>query len=197
MNKFISFLLVILILSGCSSLKHLDEDEQLKRWDKHQASVKEILAWKITGRLSVKNFNDSAMMNIHWAHSNDAYEIRLIAALGQGTFLIKGSNKGVSIQTPKNEIFTANTLDQLIYEQLRWDIDLNALKFWIRGVPEPNIKYSQLFLDENGRLSDMKQSDFTVSVLRYQDSNGLFLPEKLFIKGKNIQLRLIINNWDI
>ena len=82
-------------------------------------------------------------------------------------------------------------------EKLGFDIHFDGLKYWIRGIPEPNVKYSQLLLDEQGRLLDMKQSGFTISILRYTNKEDVSLPEKLFIKSKNIKLRLVIQNWEI
>ena len=57
--------------------------------------------------------------------------------------------------------------------------------------------YSELLLDDHGRLSEMKQSNFTIRVLRYNKKDGLFLPKKIFIKGKDIKLKLVINEWGI
>ena len=58
-------------------------------------------------------------------------------------------------------------------------------------------RLSELLLDDHGRLSEMKQSNFTIRVLRYNKKDGLFLPKKIFIKGKDIQLKLVINEWGI
>ena len=82
-------------------------------------------------------------------------------------------------------------------EKLGWDINLSGLKYWIRGAPEPDVEYGELLLDDHGRLSEMKQSNFTIRVLRYNKKDGLFLPKKIFIKGKDIQLKLVINEWGI
>ena len=52
-------------------------------------------------------------------------------------------------------------------------------------------------LDEKGRLKDMRQSGFSVSILRYTNDRNISLPTKLFIRSDNIQLRLVIQNWEI
>ena len=101
------------------------------------------------------------------------------------------------MRTPKNKVFTSDTPESLIREKLGWDVHIAGLKYWVRGVPEPNVKYSQLLLDKKGRLKDMKQSGFFISILRYTDKENISLPEKLFIRSNNIQLRLVIQNWEI
>ena len=134
---------------------------------------------------------------MHWDQFNTDYELRFISSLGQGTYLLKGTKDGVVMKTPKNKVFTSDTSENLIREKIGWDINLTGLKYWVRGVPEPNVKYSQLLLDEKGRLKDMKQSGFFISVMRYTDEENISLPEKLFIRNNNIQLRLVIQKWEI
>ena len=197
MKKIILLLPVMLLVSACSSLVHLDENEKLKSWNNHLIKINKVKSWRISGRAFVKNRNESATFKLQWEQNNSNYELRLISAFGQGTFLINGSEKGVNIQTPKNKIFSGSSANQLIREKLGWNINLTGLKYWVRGVPKPNVEYSELLLSNHGRLSNMKQSNFTIKVSRYYKKNDLFLPEKIFIKGKDIQLKLIINEWEI
>ena len=197
MKKIVLFFPIILVVSACGSLPELDSNMQSQGWIDHQASINKVEFWKIKGRAAVRDDSNSASYVLHWEQFNSNYELRLISSLGQGTYLLKGSEKKATIQTPKNKIFTADTAEQLIQDKLGWDIHLAGLKYWLRGIPEPNVKYSQLLLDAQGRLSDMKQSGFTISILRYAKKKNVSLPEKVFIRKRDIQLRLVIQNWEI
>ena len=187
----------MLLINACSSLPEVDSNLQLHQWANHQALVNELESWNIRGRTAIQSENNSATFLLHWDQFNTGYELRFISGLGHGTYLLKGSAAGVVMRTPKNKVFTSDTPEKLIREKLGWDVYLAGLKYWIRGIPEPNVKYSQLLLDEKGRLKDMKQSGFSVSVLRYTDKRSISLPEKLFIRSSDIQLRLVIQNWEI
>ena len=133
--------------------------------------------------MGVKNEKDSGTATLLWEQSFADYELRVIAPLGQGTYILKGTRDGVVMQDPNNKITMAKTAEQLLYQALGWKIHINGLKYWIRGVPEPYMTYSELLLDDKGRLTNMKQSGFDVSVLRYTEQNGISLPEKLSIKS--------------
>tara|TARA_B100001250_G_scaffold411319_1_gene439698 strand:- start:354 stop:947 length:594 start_codon:yes stop_codon:yes gene_type:complete len=197
LKKIILFFTVILLISACSSIPNVKSDLQFRQWKTHQARVDKIESWSIKGRAAIQSENNSATFLLHWDQFNSDYELRFISSLGQGTYLLKGTEDGVVMTTPKNKIFTSDTPENLIREKLGWDVDLTGLKYWVRGVPEPNVRYSQLLLDEKGRLQDMKQSGFFVSILRYTDKENFSLPEKLFIRSNNIQLRLVIQNWEM
>jgi len=187
----------MLLINACSSLPEIDNNLQLHQWTNHQALVNELESWSIRGRTAIQSKNNSATFLLHWDQFDAGYELRFISGLGHGTYLLKGSAAGVVMRTPKNKVFTSDTPEKLIREKLGWDVYLAGLKYWMRGIPEPNVKYSQLLLDEKGRLKDMKQSGFSVSVLRYTDKRNISLPEKLFIRSSDIQLRLVIQNWEI
>ncbi len=195
MIRLLPLLLAVSLLAACSSAPKIDKDSKPQLWLKHQIAISDITAWNINGRLGVKSEKNSGTATMLWEQSFADYELRVIAPLGQGTYILKGTRDGVVMHGPKNKITMAKTAEQLLYEALGWKIHLNGLKYWVRGVPEPYMVYSELSLDEKGRLTNMKQSGFDVSVLRYTEHNGIFLPEKLTIKSDDIQLKLVIKVW--
>jgi outer membrane lipoprotein LolB len=193
--RLLPLLLAVSLLAACSSVPKIDKDLKPQLWLEHQIAINGITAWNINGRLAVKNEKDSGTATLLWEQSFANYELRVIAPLGQGTYILKGTSDGVVMQDPKNISTKAETAEQLLYEALGWKIHINGLKYWVRGIPEPYMIYSELLLDEKGRLTNMKQSGFDVSVLRYTEQNGISLPEKLTIKSNDIQLKLVIKDW--
>ena len=194
MNRLL-LLLAVSLLSACSSSPKIDSGLKSQLWLEHQLVVSGINSWKIKGRIAVKNDKESGTATLHWNQNHSNFELRVVAPLGQGTYILKGTPDGVIMQDPKKNVMMAETPEKLLYEGLGWDISLDGLVYWVRGIPDPNIDFSQLLLDDKGRLSNMKQSGFKISVLRYTDYNGVSLPEKIFIESDNIQLKLIIQNW--
>lgn len=190
-------MLAVSLLSACSSLPKTDPQNRAQLWLQHQIAVSGVTSWNINGRIAVKNDKQSGTVTLFWNQFLSNFELRFIAPLGQGTYILSGTNDGVVMKDPKNNIVRAETPEMLLYEGLGWDVHLDGLKYWVRGLPEPGINYSQLTLDDKGRLSNMEQSGFNVSVSRYTEQNGVSLPNKLSIKSDNIQLKVVIQNWDI
>ena len=197
MRRQLLLILAVSLLSACSSLPKTDPVNRAQLWLQHQIAVSELTSWNINGRIGVKNDKQSGTVTLFWNQFLSNYELRFIAPLGQGTYILSGTSDGVVMKDPKSNIVRAETPEMLLHEGLGWDVHLDGLKYWIRGLPEPGINYSQLALDEKGRLSNMEQSGFNVSVSRYMKKNGISLPNKLSIKSDNIQLKVVIQNWDI
>lgn len=200
MNRLFIFILTVSLLSACSTAPEklvpeaaLETKPQL--WLEHQLAMSGITSWNLKGRLGVKNEKESGSATLLWDQSFANYELRVLAPLGQGTYILKGSRDGVIMQGPKQMFRMASTAEQLLYEELGWKVHLRGLKYWVRGIPEPYMIYSGLELDEQGRLTNMQQSGFDIRILRYADHNGVSLPEKLVIESDFIRLKLIIKSW--
>ncbi len=197
MKRVYIFLLAVSLLSGCAQSPKIDTGLKSQLWLEHQINTSAIQSWNIKGRIAVKNTEQSGTVTLFWNQFLSNYELRLIAPFAQGTYILTGTPTGVVMKGPKDLSLVADNAQQLLREGLGWDVHLNGLRYWVRGLPEPDIKYSELQLDDEGRLVNMDQSGFNVSVSRYTEQNGIPLPEKLTIKSDNIQLKVIIQTWDI
>lgn len=198
MRRFSFLLLAIaILLSACAQAPQIAPDLKTQFWLEHQVAASSVLSWEIKGRVAVKNDKESGTVTLFWDQNLDEYELRFIAPLGQGTYILTGSAAGVVMQAAKDKVIKANNAEQLLREVLGWDVHLNGLKYWIRGLPEPGIHYSSLLLDDKGRLTNLEQSGFHVSVSSYTSQGDISLPEKIKIKSDKIQLKVAIQNWDI
>ncbi|HIF51856.1 MAG TPA: outer membrane lipoprotein LolB [Thiotrichaceae bacterium] len=188
-------LLAVSLLNGCAQAPKVDASIKSKLWLEHQITVSAIQSWDIKGRVAVKNDKESGTVTLLWNQFLSNYELRFIAPLGQGTYILSGTPSGVVMKLPKDKVMVAETAEQILRDGLGWDIHLDGLRYWVRGLPEPDIQYSELMLDNKGRLANMDQSGFNISVSRYSEQDGVSLPSKLTIKSDKIQLKVIIQNW--
>ena len=189
--------MAVALLSACTQAPKIDSNVKTQLWLQHQIAASAIHNWKIKGRVAVKNAKESGTVTLFWNQSLSDYELRFIAPLGQGTYILTGSTTGVVMQAPKDNVIEADSAEQLLREEMGWDVHLSGLKYWVRGLPEPDVNYTNLLLDEKGRLTNMEQSGFHVSVSSYIEQDNVSLPEKIKIKSDSIQLKVVIQSWDI
>jgi outer membrane lipoprotein LolB len=194
-----SFLLlaIAVLLSACAQAPQIDPDLKTQFWLEQQIAASAIQSWQIKGRVAVKNDKESGTVTLFWNQNLNEYELRFIAPLGQGTYILTGSAAGVVMQTAKESIIKANSAEQLLRQTLGWDVHLDGLKYWVRGLPEPDVHYSNLLLDDKGRLINLEQSGFHVSVSSYINQGDISLPKKIKIKSDKIQLKVAIQDWQI
>ena len=197
MKRYHYILIAVLFLSACTQTPKIESGDKTQLWLEHQLTASAIQSWNIKGRVAVKNSKQSGTITLFWNQFLANYELRFIAPLGQGTYILSGTPSSVIMKTPKESIIEADNAEQLLRDILDWDVHLNGLRYWVRGLPEPEVEFSALLLDDKGRLTNIDQSGFNIKISRYAVVNNVSLPEKLAIESENIRLKVVIQSWEI
>ena len=79
-------------------------------------------------------------------------------------------------------------------EQLRLDLPVSNLLWWIRGLPAPESR-SRITLDSESHLAQLEQDGWKVEYQRYVEQNGYALPERLKLYGQDLEVTLVIKDW--
>jgi outer membrane lipoprotein LolB len=186
-----------MILAGCADLQFFTPAQKAdtSAWDLHRAALTGLERWSITGRLAIQSGHEGWNATLHWDQDNENYTLRLIAPLGQGTYQLYGDDHLVSLLTAENKIYQADDPETLLQQNLGWSVPVGGLKYWIKGIPQPDVNMENLVIDQDGRMTDLQQSGWRISILRYSDFNGTQLPSKLFMQNDHFKLRLVVQDW--
>jgi len=195
-NKIIPLLLAV-VLAGCADLSVAPTMDIISAdsWNVRQSTLARLRAWVLTGRLAIQTESEGWTATLHWIQDDENYNMRFIAPLGQGTYELNGDVHKVSMLTADNRFLQAADPESLMLDNLGWNVPLKGLKYWIRGLPEPGIVPDSLILDDKGRVTDMQQSGWHISILRYAEVEGIDLPGKLYMQNDRFKLRLVIQDW--
>jgi outer membrane lipoprotein LolB len=192
-------LLVLLLMTGCATQPRSPPtptiDPSASAWASRRAHLEPRQHWVFDGRLAVQNGNEGGQAKIHWVQTGPAFDLKIMAPLGQGTYQLHGDARGVVMTTPKNGQFTAPDLATLMNTHLHWNLPVAGARYWMLGLPAPGSDPDNLRLDEQGLLTDMAQDGWRISVLDYQTVGDTVLPRKLFLTANDLKLRLAITQW--
>jgi outer membrane lipoprotein LolB len=194
-----AFLLTLFLLLGaCARMPvtpALSPQEIERRWASHRAALEAIKQWSLEGRVAIQTEKDGWNAGLHWKQAADAYAMRVMAPLGQGSYELEGDSVGVVMRTPKNETLMAATPESLMQENLGWSLPMTGLHYWVRGIPDPASPIEAIQLDGEGRMAELRQAGWRISVLRYERAGGLELPTKLFMHNLRLKVRLVVDTW--
>jgi outer membrane lipoprotein LolB len=194
--RFLLLLFALLWMSGCSVAPVTDTGNGQRIWPVRQELLTHIQAWQLNGRVAVSTEDDGFNATLSWKqHPGGTYDLRLIAPFNQGTVSLQGDGGGVLLKTSESEYgLYAPDAETVLYEQFGWRVPVEALHFWVRGIPAPDIP-ADIRLDNEGRLTQLQQSSWQVRFLRYRQVQEWQLPDKIFIENGEMRVRIVIQDW--
>lgn len=199
--RLLAWLVLGSLLTGCAGQKLLESGAARgpvsveRAWDAHRRAMLAFADWRIDGRIAVQKGGEGGNAGLRWVQAGERYDLRIVAPLARGTFLLRGDTQRVTLQSPDGQTYEAAKLEDLMADHLGWALPVAGARYWVRGIPAPDAPVADLRLDDTGRLTDLSQSGWRISVLGYREAEGQTLPAKLFLTANELQIRLVITTW--
>lgn len=193
--------LILILALGLGACSNLHQRETLEfggdaaAWQSHRQAVAPLDSWILQGKLGVKAPGESGSGTVFWLQQQDYYDIRLSGPLGRGATRIQGSDRGITLDIAGQPSMSAPSAEALLEEQIGWRLPVEHLLWWVRGLPAPDSP-SRLQLNPDSQLARLAQAGWTVEYSRYQQIDGVTLPQRLQLSGHNILLTLVITRWE-
>ena len=204
-----SFLLslfsLLLLLGGCAALPPRTPDETAHAWATRQLRLAPLTNWELRGRIALRSRDEGMQASLHWVRERERQRISLVGPLGSGQVRLTQDASGAELRDTEKNVRRAPTVRQLLVETTGWDVPLDDMDWWVRGLPAPGAKAEQE-LDEDGRLKTLTQFGWEVEFLEYGRYGAYELPSKLFARrhenvpgiGLNhmtLEVRVVIERW--
>ena len=191
-------LTLVLTTTACSNLHQRETLEfggDAAAWQTHRKAVTPFDSWTLQGKLGVRAPNESGSGTLLWLQQQDNYDIRLSGPLGRGATRIQGNDDRVTLDIAGQQQTSARSAGALLEQQVGWRLPVEHLLWWVRGLPAPDSP-SRLQLNPDSQLARLSQAGWTVEYSRYQQIDGMQLPQRLQLSGHNMLLTLVITRWE-
>ncbi len=86
------------------------------------------------------------------------------------------------------------TVDQLIQLEIGWQVPVDALRWWVRGLAAPGALQG-LELDGSGLPRRLEQQGWTIEFERYQQVGDLSMPGRLEAVNAPYRIKLAVSRW--
>jgi outer membrane lipoprotein LolB len=154
-----------------------------------------INTFSLTGRVAVKLEQRGYSAKLSWRHAAGGDRMRLLSPVGSVIAELEADASGATLTTGDKKVYQSGNVQALTREVLGWDLPLEGLQHWVVGRAEPGPPVQAEERDARGRLTKLTQNDWRISFLDYAGDSAL--PTRIALVYDNLNLRLIIDRWDL
>jgi len=166
-------------------------------WLKHKKTLQPIHIWQFNGRFGAKTNTETWTGSINWSQQQQNYKINIAGPLSSGSIELEGEENYALLRLSDKHAFSDNNPQSLLQAHTGLKLPVNELRYWLLGLPAPEMRYTIKSFTQKGQLSKLQQNNWEVSFKRYTKVGRLQLPDKIFIENHDINVRLIIQKWQI
>ena len=189
---------LVTCLASCATIPQqvTMSTESTIRHQNHLQKNAEIKQFSLQGRIGVQTNSKGFSGGINWHHASDSDNIALFSPLGSQVANISTSSDKITLTDANGKQRSASNAETLTYDTLGWSLPLAGLADWSLGRPS-NSPIQNSIWDEQGRLTTLSQDGWKIEFSNYTEQNGYWLPGKVFLKSDQVNLKLLVENWNI
>ena len=144
------------LLSGCATIA--------------PGSVVTDVEFIVQGKLLLTLADEKTALQFSWQQNQDDYVIDVWGAFGQGRTQLRGTGKKMQVMRGQ-KVIVAGPPELVMQQQLGWSMPVEAMRYWILGQPQPNIRFADYAIDEAQSSVRFRQSSWAVSVVLVNGAN--------------------------
>ncbi len=187
--------LLVLALGGCAGQLPMDEPVN-PQWEARRQVLADIDQWQFTGSVSVRDGDQSQSSRIRWQQNGDQYRVNLWGAFNAGATEIEGRPGRVRIEQRGEDPVVTDSPRRLIREQIGYDLPIQQLDRWVKGIPANGTPARTRFGDNN-QLVSLRQAGWRIEYLAYSNYGIETLPTRIRLSRDSLQLDLLRLDWQV
>lgn len=192
-----ALLLVVLSVSlaGCATLRPMTPQDSSTSANDSVFALQHWPAWQAVGRIAVKSGGSGFNASFDWRQRGLDSELIVEGPFGAGRSRLQASPTRIRVESggvPALEFAPPfDGVAQALLERVGFSVPLQALSFWLRGVPDPELAVTPT--DGGG----FQQSGWVIQPEQMQAVSVApgALPRKVTLTQGAARIRVIVDRW--
>jgi outer membrane lipoprotein LolB len=193
--KILYIFLVLACLAGCATVTQLGLGEHKLSWPARQKQLNNLKNWNLHSAIGIKNLNQRTAAHVHWQQFENNYILNITSQFNIGGVKIVGDSTGVTLWRSATNKISAQTPEELMYQELGWALPIDNLRYWILGLPAPKLVCTSQF-DAYNHLIYLQQQGWQISYSNFISINNIDLPTAILINNSKLQIKVVIKKWE-
>lgn len=168
-----------LVLVSCTGVR-MDAPVNTE-WEERRQVLAGLSHWEFTGSVNVRDARDAHSSRIRWHQDGDTYRINLWGTFNAGATQIDGRPGEVSITQQGQAPVVTHSPEELLYQELGYELPVSELNHWVKGIPAPGLP-SKLEFGENHQLLRFEQAGWQINYLGFTNFGTETLPTRIRVQ---------------
>lgn len=188
-------IVVLLVLTGCATAPDSNTATSWPAYREHAASVTD---WDLSAKVALRWRGGAESASLGWSQRAGRSEVDLSGPFGAGAVRIIHEKSTLQVMRGGERSVYDTSTPETLAAATGWPIPVDALRFWLRGLPDPDQPLEALQLDQ-GRASEIRQGGWVIAYAAYTGAGTGTLPAKLTLThaADAISLRLVNGQWTV
>jgi outer membrane lipoprotein LolB len=165
-------------------------------WIDHQRSMSALERWHINAKIGYRTATDGGIAWLDWRKNGANFKILVHGPVGAGVVELSGDNNFVTLRRPEASDMTAQSIEALSNYLLGWQLPVDEISYWLRGIPAPQLQTGDTEFNQQGLLENFRQSGWQITLSRYRSSPVGLLPGKLVASKNDLSFTLLVKVQD-
>ena len=165
-------------------------------WPTRRAQLQSREDFELRGRVAAAAGEQGFSAGVHWKQDATRGVIRLDGPLGVGGLVIETTGESLQLATSRGDKLDDAAARSELERQLGFELPLAALRYWVRGVPQPGIAALEGVAASEPQLDTLEQSGWQVRYGEYGSGDLAGWPRRLVVEREGARLKLLIERWD-
>ena len=141
-------------MAGCAGQPGQDSVE--RNWQERSAQLQSLDRWQAEGKMSLRNTERAESASITWIQDKNITQLNLSGPMGLSATTIYSDGSTLEVTRDGASSRYDISSPEVIIRETGWDLPLQALPHWLKGVPSPDLDIQALEV-EQGLLKRLNQ----------------------------------------
>jgi outer membrane lipoprotein LolB len=156
-------------------------------------------AWSFQGRVAVSKGRNGGSGRIDWQQQARQYVVSLSAPVTRQSWTLSGDseNRSGRLDGVEGGPRQGEDAQQVLLEATGWDIPVNQLPDWVRGLVAGGATAAEIYRDAEGRPRRVRQMGWDIQFLDWYPAEGdrPVLPRRIEAVNGDAKVRLLVDGW--
>ncbi|WP_448142063.1 lipoprotein insertase outer membrane protein LolB [Stenotrophomonas bentonitica] len=156
-------------------------------------------AWSFQGRVAVSKGRNGGSGRIDWQQQARQYVVSLSAPVTRQSWTLSGDsgNRSGRLDGVEGGPRQGEDAQQVLLEATGWDIPVNQLPDWVRGLVAEGAAAAEIDRDAEGRPRRVRQMGWDIQFLDWYPAEGdrPVLPRRIEAVNGDAKVRLLVDGW--